>query len=82
MKQTITTNWNFVRFLRLGMGLAIMVQAILARDVVFAIAGLVFTGMAVFNVGCCGAGGCSTNTVAGNENNADIPKQVVYEEVV
>ena len=54
MKDIIFKNWNVIRFLRLGIGLAIVVQAIIASDVMIALAGLLFTGMAVFNAGCCG----------------------------
>ena len=81
MKQSILSNWNFFRFLRLGIGIAILVQAVLARDVLFGIAGLLFAGMAIFNVGCCGIGGCSTaNTPA--KKSSETSKDIRYEEVV
>ncbi len=81
MKQSILSNWSFFRFLRLGIGIAILVQALVARDVLFAIAGLLFTGMAVFNVGCCGIGGCNTpNTSA--KKTSETSKDIRYEEVV
>ena len=60
MKQTILTNWTFIRFLRLGIGIAILVQAVIAKDILFAFAGIVFTAMPLFNVGCCGTNGCYT----------------------
>ena len=58
MKQNIFTNWTFMRFFRLGLGLAVLVQAIIAKDVLFAVLGLGFTAMPVLNAGCCGANGC------------------------
>ncbi len=81
MKQSILSNWNFFRFLRLGIGIAILVQAVMARDVLFGIAGLLFASMAIFNVGCCGMGGCSTpNTPA--KKTSETSKDIPYEEVV
>ena len=81
MKQSILSNWSFFRFLRLGIGIAILVQAVMARDVLFGIAGLLFTGMAVFNVGCCGMGGCNTTTTA-TKKTTEPTKDITYEEVV
>lgn len=60
MKQTILTNWTFVRILRLLLGLSIIVQAMIVKDAFLGAAGLLFSSMAVFNVGCCGTGGCAT----------------------
>ena len=47
-----------MRFLRLGIGMAILVQAFIAKDFLFAFAGILFTAMPLFNVGCCGTNGC------------------------
>ena len=60
MKQAILNNWSFIRFFRLAAGIAIFVQAVISKDFVLGFAGLFFTGMAVFNTGCCGTGGCYT----------------------
>lgn len=78
MKQTIFTNWTFMRFLRLGLGLAVLVQAVIAKDVLFALLGLGFTAMPVFNIGCCGSGGCYVPP----EKEGKGTKDIVYEEVV
>jgi hypothetical protein len=78
MKQTILTNWSFIRFLRLGMGIAILVQAVVAKDILFALLGVVFTAMPVFNIGCCGTQGCYASSI----KNQDKKKDVTYEEVV
>lgn len=53
MKQTILYNWNLMRFIRLAAGIAITVQAIIARDAMLVVLGLLFTGMPLFNIGCC-----------------------------
>jgi hypothetical protein len=60
------------------LGIAILVQGIVARDTITIILGLVFGGMAVANIGCCGAGGCAVNTHSINNKTKDIQ----YEEVV
>ncbi|MEO5998238.1 MAG: hypothetical protein ABIN89_15935 [Chitinophagaceae bacterium] len=78
MKQSILSNWNFLRLLRLVIGVAIIVQGILARDILFGLAGLLFTSMAVFNIGCCGTGGCSVPSKKISQPTKDIS----YEEVV
>lgn len=78
MKQTIFTNWNFMRFFRLALGIAVLVQAAIAGDSVFVILGLLFTAMPVFNIGCCGTNGCYVPPVKKEENTKDI----TYEEVV
>ena len=78
MKQTILSNWTLMRFLRLAMGIAILVQAVIAKDMLFAFAGLVFTAMPVFNIGCCGTAGCA----APYKKNQDTTKDITYEEVV
>lgn len=78
MKQAILSNWNFMRFLRLGLGIAIIVQSAMAKDWTMGILGLLFSGMAVFNIGCCGTGGCN----APIKKNSETTKDISYEEVV
>jgi len=77
MKDVIFNNWNFIRFLRLGMGIVILVQAVMAEDILFGLIGLLFTGMAVFNASCCGAGACA----APPANNDTGSKEISYEEI-
>ena len=78
MKQTILSNWTFIRFLRLGMGIAIMAQAIIAKDILFSFLGLIFTAMPVFNIGCCG----TQERYVPADKNQDKAKEITYEEVV
>ena len=78
MKQTILSNWTLMRFLRLAMGIAILVQGIIVKDMMFAFAGIIFTAMPVFNVGCCGSAGCA----APPAKDPDTKKEITYEEVV
>jgi len=78
MKRAILVNWNFMRFLRLVMGIAIMVQAVVTKEFMFGVIGLLIVSTAVFNTGCCGAGACCTATKQYKNSSKDIP----YEEVV
>jgi hypothetical protein len=78
MKQSILSNWNFMRFFRLALGIAIIVQAAFAKDWTMGILGAMFTAMPIFNVGCCGVGGCATPV----KKQATTTKDITYEEVV
>ena len=78
MKQIILTNWTFMRVLRLGLGLAVLAQAVIAKDVLFALLGLAFTAMPVFNIGCCGTAGCAVPS----KKEPGTTKDITYEEVV
>jgi len=77
MKQTIFYNWNFMRVIRLVLGIFIIVQAGMAKDWAIGLLGIVFTAMPLFNIGCCGAGGCSVPTKKSTENIKDVS----YEEI-
>jgi hypothetical protein len=79
MIQSIWNNWNFMRFVRLVLGIAIIVQAVIAKDWTMGILGTLFTSMPVFNIGCCGVGGCTTAAV---KSNTESTKDITYEEVV
>lgn len=78
MKQAILSNWNFIRFLRLGLGFFIIVQSVIANNWPMGILGLLFTAMPVFNIGCCGTGACNTPT----KKTAETTKEITYEEVL
>ena len=67
-----------MRFFRLVIGIIIIVQAVMARDAMLGLAGIFFTSLPVFNVGCCGAGSCYVSEKKDRSKNKDIH----YEEVV
>jgi hypothetical protein len=79
MKQAIFSNWNFMRFLRLVLGVIIIIQAVIAKEWAIVVLGVAFTAMPIFNVGCCGAGGCAPNSTNKSPENT---KDITYEEVV
>ena len=58
MKQIFLSNWTFFRALRLVIGIIMIIQAVITSEILFGVAGLMITAMAVLNVGCCGTGSC------------------------
>lgn len=78
MKSGILSNWNLMRFVRLALGIAIIVLSVMAKDWVLGIMGAFLTSMPVFNIVCCRTQGCSGPLNDNKENNKDIS----YEEVV
>jgi len=57
--KTIWYGWNFMRGLRLVMGLAAVGQAIATKEWIVGLAGGFLVFMALANIGCCGANGCA-----------------------
>jgi hypothetical protein len=78
MKQIIFTNWHFMRFVRLALGIIITIQAVVNKDALFIFFGVAFAAMAIFNYSCCGASGCYTPIKKSSISTNDIS----YEEVV
>ena len=78
MKEVLLNNWSFMRSVRLLAGIAIIIQAIANKDAVFGVAGILFTIMALFNTGCCGASGCYMPV----QKTTKTTEEISYEEVV
>ncbi len=74
--RTILQGWNFMRILRLGLGIAILVQGIVVKDILTVVLGVMFGGMALANIGCCGTNGCAINSRPTNKS-----ENVDYEEL-
>lgn len=70
-------NWNFMRVLRLALGIIIIVQGIMANAWLLVGLGGLFSLMPLMNTGCCGVSGCSTLVPRSNKKTEDI----TYEEV-
>lgn len=77
--KNLLSNWNFMRALRLILGVIIIVQGVQQKEFMYAFAGVLLTGMAIANIGCCGVGGCQVPTKKTNPelNN----KEITYEEI-
>ncbi|MCZ8217591.1 MAG: hypothetical protein O9262_15210 [Cyclobacteriaceae bacterium] len=76
--QGLLSNWHFMRWLRLILGLFIGYQAYAAHDAFAGIIAALFLFQAVTNTGCCGASGCAVPTKKPDEGNAEA---FSYEEV-
>ena len=62
MKALLLTGWNFMRVLRLAMGVILLISAVVHRDTLIAGFGVFFTLQGVFNFSTCGMGGCYGNS--------------------
>lgn len=69
--------WNFMRLLRLSMGIFVMVQGVRSEQWLFVILGGLFSLMPLLNIGCCGTSGCNTTVSQSNKKMEDI----TYEEI-
>lgn len=52
MKEMILSGWNFMRWLRLIMGIYIIITSITGKNYVFAVIGGLFVFQAITNTGC------------------------------
>jgi len=59
MKQILFKNWNFMRAVRLILGIFIIIQSAVLKDWQMGLLGMIFSAMPLFNIGCCGTTGCS-----------------------
>lgn len=71
-------NWNFMRLLRLALGIFIIVQGIQTRMWLFVFVGAIYAMMPLLNVGCCGTSGCAPRSY---KNNKSTNEEIHYEEV-
>jgi Kef-type K+ transport system membrane component KefB len=74
--KTILYGWNFMRALRLILGVAVIVQGVVAKDTVSIVLGVLVGGMALANIGCCGTSGCAINPRTDNQTQT-----IEYEEL-
>ena len=77
-KQTLLSNWHFMRWLRLGLGLFVGYQSIIAHDPLAGFISAFLLFQAVSNTGCGGVGGCAV-PVSPKKNSAI--EDVEFEEV-
>ena len=76
--QTLLTGWNFMRGLRLVLGVIFLMQAIEMRDIITGLIATFFLFQAVTNTGCCGTNGCA---VPVNKTKVDDIQDITFEEV-
>ena len=76
--QTLLSDWNFMRFVRLALGVYIGIQAYQTQSILSAILAAFLVYQVITNTGCCGANGCA---VPLKEKNNDTVQDVEYEEI-
>ena len=77
IREILFSDWHLMRWLRLGLGIYLAVQAIQLHDTLAGVIAAFFLIQAVTNTGCCGAGSCAIPT----KTKADDIKEVDFEEV-
>ena len=75
MMKNYLRNWNILRFVRLALGIAVIIQGVQASEWMFVVLGALFSLMPIFNLGCSG-GNCSVP----NRKNLT-QEEVIFEEV-
>lgn len=73
----VLLKWDFFRILRFSMGLFFIIQAFFEKNIWTGLFGLLFAGMAWFNVGCCSGGACGVPST----ETKNISNEITYEEV-
>jgi hypothetical protein len=76
--QTIFSNWNFMRWLRLGLGLYLLWQLVQRPDIFTGLVAAFFLFQAITNTGCCGAGSCP---VPEKKDTGSMSEEVKHEEI-
>ena len=78
IQQTLFTNWHFMRWLRLGLGIFIAIQAVQMHDTFSGFIAAFFLFQSVTNTGCCGTKGCSVPKSIESNNKTT---EVEFEEI-
>ncbi len=76
LKNRLLTGWGLMRFVRLGLSVILIAQAIILSELLFASLGIVLLFQAAFNYGCCGEGGCDTNHTARNHKSLNTQEEI------
>lgn len=79
MKNSTFGQWSLFRIIRLVFGIAIIIQGIVSREILLIVAGILLSGMALLNIGCCGPTGC---IIPPNKIRKIKREEIAYEEVV
>lgn len=78
MKNNILNNWNLFRFIRLAIGLYLLIDGIRTGMWMLIGLGALFTLMPLLNKSCCAASNCNTSTKNSDQFDSE---EIIYEEV-
>lgn len=59
IKATLFSNWNFMRWARLAIGIVAGVQAIMLHESILGLLSVFLVFQSLTNTGCCGSAGCA-----------------------
>jgi len=77
IREILFSDWHLMRWLRLGLGVYIAVQAVQLHDMLAGVIAAFFLIQAITNTGCCGTRSCAVPT----KTNSDNTKEIDFEEV-
>jgi len=77
-KQRLLTGWNFMRLMRLGIGVFFAIQAIQMHDGLIGVIAALLLFQVASNTGCCGANVCE---VSSRKKPSDKTYDVSFEEI-
>lgn len=80
MRERILKNWSLVRIFYLLIGGYVAISALMDKQWLLVLAGLWFTAMGVFGLGCA-SGNCSTKIDSHNKDQDKESLEVEYKEV-
>ncbi|HEY4629236.1 MAG TPA: hypothetical protein VIH02_08150, partial [Flavobacterium sp.] len=69
--QSLLNDWNLMRFVRLGLGVYIGIQALETQSILSGLLAAFLLYQVVTNTGCCGANGCAIPTKKNNTDTAE-----------
>lgn len=78
MKSILLPNWNLFRIVRLILGIIIVAQAIIIKDALFGVTGLLFSLMAIFNTACCRVKSCNIEVPKPTKQKTE---NIIFEEI-
>lgn len=78
IQNTLFTDWHLMRFVRLGMGLAIGFNAWQVGSGMIGLLAGILIFQALSNTGCCGSGGCA---VPAKPANSGTENETVFTEI-
>ncbi|WP_416438781.1 hypothetical protein [Phnomibacter sp. MR] len=80
MWQKATTNWNPIRFIRLALGIMVIVQSIQVKEYWFVFFGILLAVLAILDMGCA-SGACGVPPQKPTQQNTKSMEDTTYEEV-
>lgn len=76
--KSLLSGWNLMRFIRLGLGIYISIQAFQTQSILSGILAVFLFYQVLTNTGCCGTAGCS---LPAKKSNSDAIEAVEFEEI-